>query len=122
MTKVDKDTGKSQMQVQFEIKELTGITTSVMKGAPDYPLQVRYLWNWFVELSKGRSAGPMAANAINWSDMSAYFSLIGVRPMRWELNALRALDDAYLESRSREEVVLTSAKGLPQMKEFKVNG
>ena len=117
MTKPNKDTGKSKMEVAYEIRELTGVVTSEMKAAPDYPWDTRYIWEWFIDLSRGRSIGAMAVNAISWADMYAYFSLIGIKPMRWEVDAVRALDTIFLEARSTDEQVVATAKGLPQMKD-----
>lgn len=42
----------------------------------------------------------MVLEAISWSDLRAYFALLGVQPARWEITALRRLDGAWLDARS----------------------
>jgi len=42
----------------------------------------------------------MQLNAVAWSDMFGYFALLGLRPARWEIEAIRSLDDAFMDSRS----------------------
>jgi hypothetical protein len=56
----------------------------------------------------------MAINPISWADMQGYFSLHRLAPERWEVRALRLVDEAYLLSRlndSRNSVV-KNAKGM----------
>lgn len=59
----------------------------------------------------------MALNPIAWSDMAGYFDLIRVRPERWEIEAIRAMDSAYLASRddSQPQAAVTGASGMKRV-------
>lgn len=50
---------------------------------------------WFFDLHTHRSVG-MAPCPISWSDLLAYFTVIGERPERWQIDGIWALDDAWL--------------------------
>lgn len=56
----------------------------------------------------------MDALPISWSDMRAYFDLIGVDPQPWELRAIATLDFEYLKTRAngKPAVVVDGAKAL----------
>jgi hypothetical protein len=56
------------------------------------------VWEWYQDLSAARGAG-FSINAIAWTDMWAFFDLKRFRPEPWEVQAIRALDDAFLMSR-----------------------
>ena len=60
-------------------------------GIPDLPATLAHVWEWFCDLSAGRSVG-MAANPISWADMQAYFALTGEVPSKFELDAIRKID------------------------------
>jgi hypothetical protein len=76
------------------------------------PEETAHIWEWFCALSRARSAG-FAVDAITWSDALAYLTLIHVKPQRWELTALFALDDAFLSSRADNNIgVAKGAKAL----------
>ena len=62
------------------------------------PDRVLYLWEWFVELSRGRGSSGFGANPLSWTDMAAWSALMGVCLERWEVTVLRALDHAFLKS------------------------
>lgn len=63
-------------------------------------------------LSERRTMG-MAVNAITWSDLYAFFALKGISPQPWEVDTIRLLDAAYLESRIGDgPVTVTSASAL----------
>ena len=64
-------------------------------GMPAMPELLSHIWFWFCDLSAGRSVG-MAANPISWADMQAYFSLTGERPSKFELDAIRLIDNLAL--------------------------
>lgn len=95
----------------LEVKEQTGVVARELLTAPTVPPTVAHIWRWFCDLSRGRAVG-MSLNAIAWSDMQAYFQLMRVQPLRWEIQALRRTDDAFIESRLGDPTVeLSSAQG-----------
>lgn len=54
------------------------------------------LWDAFVGMSSGRPAGLGGAGPIPPSEVQAWAGLYGVRFTVWELDTLRAMDDAAL--------------------------
>lgn len=60
-----------------------------------HPL-VESVLRWFADLHQRRGMGGMAPCPISWSDLRAYFLLIGVAPERWQIDGIFALDDAWL--------------------------
>ncbi len=99
MTERDERTGKTRLELFIEIERQTGVVAPELRSLPVVPAAARHVWDWFQDLSVARGVG-MQFMAITWADMRSYFALLGVRPQRWELAALRRLDSKYLESRA----------------------
>lgn len=71
-------------------------------GRPVVPEAGRLLWNFFVEMSDGRSGSGFGPNPISWAEMEAW-----MRVRRWPLtdahiSILRAMDRAWLEFADRK--------------------
>lgn len=108
----DEKTGKTRLQTLLEILKQTGVKAPELASLPRLPVEVAHIWDWFGDLNSARGAG-MALEAISWSDMRAYFEMVSVKPTRWEINALRRLDGAWLESRSgRKKKAAKGARAL----------
>lgn len=71
--------------------------------APEVPPGVGYLWAIFTNLHRARGSGGFGPNPIGWQDILAYSTLMRIDFAPWEVEAIRALDDAFLETRSNEE-------------------
>lgn len=108
--------GKTRLQVLKDVQIQTGVVAPELAALPDLPVEAAYLWRWFHDLGIARTSG-MALNPIAWSDMAGYFDLIRVRPERWEIEAIRAMDNAYLASRddSKPQVAVTGAGGMKRV-------
>lgn len=65
---------------------------------PRVPIETEYIWDWFQDLHGHRRAG-FNVDALNWTEILAYFILLDLRPQRWELEAIARLDTAYISSR-----------------------
>jgi hypothetical protein len=72
-----------------------------LANLPDLPEETAHIWQWYCDLSSARGAG-FSINAIAWTDIWAYFDLKRMRPEPWEVQTIRALDDAFLVSRIDE--------------------
>lgn len=72
-----------------------------LANLPALPDETAHIWHWYCDLSSARGAG-FSINAIAWSDIWAYFDLKRMRPEPWEVQTIRALDDAFLVSRIDE--------------------
>lgn len=112
LSKPDKRTGKTRLQILLDIQRQTGVTAPELKDLPEVPSEAAHVWRWFCALGGARGSG-MAINPIAWSDMTAFFALAGVKPAGWEVEAIRGLDDAYLLSRTDDKGgVVKGAKAL----------
>ncbi len=60
---------------------------------PPCPEAARYLWDWYLDLARGRPAGEHPAR-LSSQEIKAWCDLNGVRLRPWEVTALRRLDDA----------------------------
>lgn len=68
---------------------------------PALPSCLAYLWGWFAELSAARGGSGLGGiSPIGYQDLAAWAGLRGIAPTRFELDALRRLDDALLKSQS----------------------
>ncbi len=74
--------------------------------APPCPPEVEHLWEWFAELSSGRSSNGFGANPLGWADIEAWARLTDRAPSVWEVGLLKRLDGVYLE--------VTAPKPTPQ--------
>lgn len=95
LSKPDKETGKTRLKLLIEIRDQTGIIAPELKNLPQCPDEMAHVWKWFCDLSRARRAG-FGLEAITWPDMQAYFSMMGISPMRWELEAIGRLDDSFI--------------------------
>lgn len=78
------------------------------------------IWKWFVDLSAGRSYHAAGPNPISWADLAAYCSLTGTAMAQHHIDAIRALDAAFLDhAHSRPE---TSADALPAVSSRPMTG
>lgn len=63
---------------------------------PTLPAGVVHLWNAFAQLSAARTGNGFGPNPIPYSEIDAYSRLTGQAFLPWEVDAIRALDDAYV--------------------------
>lgn len=105
------DTNKTKLRILQEIREQTGVVSPELEAIPDLPYEVEYIWNWYCDLSEKRRCG-FQVDAINWTEIHAYFSLLRICPQRWEVSAISQLDIAYINSRLDDKIVVNSAKAL----------
>jgi hypothetical protein len=65
---------------------------------PQCPDELRYLFEWFIEVSGGRGNSGFGPNALAWTDLAAWASLTGNAPSPVEVGILRDLDRVFLRS------------------------
>jgi hypothetical protein len=66
------------------------------------PKAAQYLWDWFLELCRGRPSGGVGLSPIPSVEIASWADLARLRPTSWELAVLRKLDSALLKSGSEE--------------------
>jgi len=68
----------------------------------EMPTHFMDVWAWFLDLHKTRPAG-MGLSSISYSEMQSYFNLLRIEPEVWEVQVIRAFDDAAMEELHRQE-------------------
>lgn len=85
----------------MEIARQTGVVAPELQTLPSVPYETRHLWRWFCDISRARTAG-WGVDPISWTDAWSYFRMLRIRPQPWEVEAIRALDDAFIFSRQQK--------------------
>lgn len=63
---------------------------------PELPRGFSHVWNTFVRLHAARTGSGFGANPITYVEIDAYCRLSRLPLDPWEIEVIRALDDAYL--------------------------
>lgn len=67
---------------------------------PTLPFSVAYLWEWFCDLSRGRGVDASGSpRPLTWEAIWAFFDLLKIAPLDWEIRGIIRVDEAYLDSR-----------------------
>lgn len=80
--------------------------TTKRPAQPKLPTEALRIWWAFVDLHRTRG-GEWGARAIPYTEIYAWSRLTGTVLEAWELDALRAVDDAYIEISNQD----TQSKG-----------
>ena len=67
-----------------------------LANAPELPEPVKYLWGFFLDLSRQRGSNGFGVLPLSYSDIHAWQQLNELSLDRWELDAILRLDGAYL--------------------------
>jgi hypothetical protein len=102
--------GEPLIKQLHDIYIQTGQISPQLEKLPMLPIFTSHIWKWFCELSRTRSSG-FAVQSISWGEIAAYFSLKGITPQRWEVDALVRVDVEFMNSRDAPPMV-TDAKAL----------
>jgi hypothetical protein len=68
------------------------------------------VYQWFLALNNRRASGGMGVSPVLFTEMQAYFSLIQVTPLPWEVQVLCAFDNTVLEIYSKQNPPPPTAK------------
>jgi hypothetical protein len=88
-----------EQQIGRPPAELVEIRASI----PDFPIELGYLWDWFMTLSRTRQQSMTGHCAISELEIDAFCRNRGMRMSLFELEAIRALDDLALTDYSKEK-------------------
>ena len=83
-----------------QVERTTGIPEPEL-DVPDLPSYAAHVWQWFWQLSRGRTCG-MAMNPITWEAIDAWANRTGNNPRQWELDAITGIDAAFMVSMAPE--------------------
>ncbi|MGT2429243.1 phage tail assembly chaperone [Cupriavidus basilensis] len=91
--------GSTVRQNLESVARQTGRRPEGLDG-PELPPAGFQLWEWFMELNTTRQAG-VGLSPITYPDIQAFFSMIGERPARWQIDAIRRLDFVVLAAAAK---------------------
>lgn len=101
MSRPDRQFGdKTRLQVLLDVRRQTGVIAPELKRMPTLPFSVAYLWEWFCDLSRGRGVDASGSpRPLTWEAIWAFFDLLKIAPLDWEIRGIIRVDEAYLDSR-----------------------
>lgn len=77
-------------------------TGQPMPKPPEMPEAAQMVWRAFDDLDAQRGGNGFGDNPITYRDMLAWQQMTGWALDPWEVEAVRAVDDAYLAHRAKE--------------------
>lgn len=81
---------------------MTGHTPVELQELVELPASMQEYWQWFLDLNNTRPAG-FGISSITFTEMQAYFSLMGVEPESWEVGILRMFDSIACNEFSKQQ-------------------
>lgn len=81
---------------------MTGHTPVELENLVEMPYSLQEYWQWFLDLNSTRQSG-MGISSISFTEMQAYFSLMGVEPETWEVSILRMFDSIACNEFARQQ-------------------
>jgi hypothetical protein len=66
------------------------------------PEPYKYCWEDYQKLSSTRPAG-FGISPITYTEIQAYFNLIGIQPEEWEVQVIRAFDSCTLSEYNKQQ-------------------
>jgi hypothetical protein len=93
---------KESAATQLKALGLDEAAEEVAPTLPECPSALAHVWQWFLKLHRRRAAGGSGPQALSFLDLALFVLFYGLRLHRFEVEALQALDDAYLESVSEQ--------------------
>ena len=91
------------MRAKLEsVERQTGIRPAQLDELKDLPESMVFLWRYFIDLHNRRTSNGFGVNPIQYSEILAYFTLLGLLPEDWELTAITRLDGVALEAFAKQ--------------------
>lgn len=81
--------------------ERTGSEPARLRDAPELPLVMEPLWADFLQLHNTRGSSGFGAARISFVDIDAWQRVTGVRLRPWQIEAIRAADNAYFAAQAK---------------------
>lgn len=100
--------GTTKLDHLIQVEESTG-----QNHVPEthIPMEAEHLWNWFWSLSSARgSSGFGGAAPLSFTEIRAWIEVTGLTVHPWEIDAIRAMDGAYMQAQA-EMSKAKSSKG-----------
>ncbi len=103
--------GKSTVRQNYEsaARQLPEFAKRLI--GPPLPQSMEYLWQWFIELHRGRTLNGMGPTRASHQDVLAWQQMYGVHPRPWELRALMSLGTLWVNINSEEIATIAKPDG-----------
>ena len=93
--------GVAQRDHLESVERQTGLRPPGLEG-PGLPADGEHVWGWFLALHSARGSNGFGANPISWLDVLAWRDLTGTLIHPSEVDAIMALDRAWMAEQARE--------------------
>lgn len=94
---MSRSAGNGGASIADHYKAVARATGRPLPKPPALPPEARYLWDTFVEITRRRQSSGFGRQPITHSEIMAWSTLKQWPLAPWEVDALCALDDAYLD-------------------------
>ncbi|WP_435406470.1 phage tail assembly chaperone [Pseudomonas juntendi] len=85
-----------------QVERAAGRRPAQLDG-PELPAAVDHVWGWYLELHAARGGSGFGPSPIGFTEMAAWAALTGNHPSPWEVETLRALDQAHLDHQAENK-------------------
>ena len=85
------------LQSAPEGSEIYESALSQLEESLDIPFYIAHVWEWFWQISRGRSSGMSGANALTRQDIKAWKDLLEIQIRPVEVEILYEIDAVYLK-------------------------
>lgn len=96
------DDGCSLRDQLEAVQKQHGITPKELENQPELPEAFKFCWHDFIQLNSSRQSG-MGMNPISYSEIAAYYELVGVDPEPWHVSIVKLFDNLCLRHHSEED-------------------
>lgn len=94
----DKSTKRQHLHIA---RDASGKVPVELQDQPELPESAVHVWEWFLELNSGRTASMAGLNVISYAEIKAWAELLNEKLAVWEVNAIKALDRAFLSRKDK---------------------
>ena len=70
---------------------------------PPFPSLLDYLWEWYKQISEGRTGGGFGISHLSWLDLNAWCTMTGTKLNPWEAKAMIEIDTLFVRSRLKKK-------------------
>ena len=90
-----------------------------MLAGPEFPSGFQYIWEWYMELSAGRSGGGLGPSNLTYEGIMAWKTLSCREVSSWEIDTIKMIDAVFLrthfekqrQDRARKQAQNANARG-----------
>jgi hypothetical protein len=91
-----------------------GLAAALDAEGPEAPSDGAHVWLWFLDLHQGRGSNGFGGSPLSWADIKAWRDLTGTLLRPGEIQAIMALDRAWLAIQAPPEKTPAPAPRAPR--------